>query len=177
MALVPFTIYQGASKKTVSVSGIVTAPGTLYTVDTSPVVANSTGLDSIHLNVLFSNILPDPEQATQKGWRIRAVIETEGAGNPPNWWNPVGHMFEPLGDPGQGLRHVVVIQPNLVNLFEGVPLDLSDPLGNITRLSKQQGVLLTDFRVRLEVSDQFAGGLGALESFDVEIFGDMYDHV
>ena len=167
-----FTFYQGPTKQTVSsIDTIVTETDKVFPVLTSPVNSNNNDRNSINVNLVFSNIVPDPELATAKGWKIGANVELEGEG----WFVPVGGLFAPLQDPGQGLRHVIIIQPNVFNINEGTPLDIFDTAGGITRISRQQGIIGTSFRVSLEVSDQFAGTSDALQSFDVEIFGELYN--
>lgn len=177
MALNPFTFYEGATKQSVTgVDTTVTESGKVFPVDTTPLQNNNNGLDSVILNIKITNIVPDPVTATAAGWRIRCVVESQGEGNPA-WFLPVGSMFESHAPASPEDRHVIIVQPNIFNIDEGVPLDLFDGAGNITRISRQQGIIATDFRVITEVSDQFAGTADALQSFDLELFGEYYDHV
>jgi hypothetical protein len=86
-------------------------------------------------------------------------------------------MFEPHNPASPTDRHIVIIQPNIFNIDEGVPVDLFDGVGNVTRVSRQQGVIGGDFRIITEVSDSLAGTSNALQSFDIELFGEYYNHV
>lgn len=182
VATSPFTMYQGATKKTVSgIDSVVINNVNAFVVDTSPTIQNSSGLDSVLCNLRFSNFVPDPVTATAAGWKINGSIETEGEGDPP-WLIPVGSMFAPQ-QPGSVVTefseypHIITVQPNIFNIDEGVPLNIFDAAGQLTAISRQQGILGNSFSVVLTVKDFFAGTADALQSFDVEIFGRYYNHV
>lgn len=168
MATQPFTIY---SSKTILVSNIVNANGK-FVVDISPEFTNpdNEGCNSILLDIEFSNFLPDPD-TNPPNWKIKATIESSnGAG----LWRPVGSQFEPLSHPSQGPRQIIIVQPDIVNFDEGIPIDDWDGAAVVARRSRQQGILGNDFRVVLSVLENNYGNLNALQSFTVKMIGERY---
>lgn len=168
MATYPFTIYTG---NTILMNSVVNSNGK-FIVNISPTISNPSNeeTNSIVLDVLFSNFSPDPE-TTVPGWSIRAVVESSnGAG----LWRPVGVQFEPLRNPAQGSRQIIIIQPNIINFDEGIPIDVWDGEAVSSRINRQQGILGNDFRVVLEVIETKYGTLDALQSFNVRMTGERY---
>lgn len=165
----PFTIYTG---KYVNVSQVVTS-NNKFIVDVTPTVQNPDNqtCNSILLDLEYSGFTPNPD-TTSPGWKIRAVIESSnGSGS----WHPIGVQFEPLQHPSQGARQIIIIQPNIINFDEGIPVDVWDGQAVATRINRQQGVLGIDFRVVLEVIETKYGTLDALQGFTVKMIGERYN--
>ena len=168
MAADPFTIY---TSQLVNASGIITDNGK-FVLNTSDEFNNNGGYDSIIVNVDFSDLTPDPE-TTSPGYFIRAELQTSD--NEGNWF-PIGHMFEPVRRPEQGLKHIIVIQPNTFNINEGFPTDIFDGQNVVSRISRQQGALGVDFRTVVSAIETKQGTANALESFKLSIYGERYNH-
>ena len=111
MAADPFTIY---TDETID-NSLITGNGK-FTVKTSNSFNNTSSYNSISVIVEFSDLVPDPENISTN-YSLRAVVETSD--DQGHWW-PIGAQFEPLRRLSQGARQIIVIQPNIFNIDEGV---------------------------------------------------------
>lgn len=165
----PFTIYTG---KFINVSQLVTANGK-YIADISVPITNpdNQATNSILLDVDYSGFSPNPD-TTSPGWSLRVIIESS---NGSSMWHPIGVQFDPLRHPSQGTRQIIIVQPNIINFDEGIPIDVWDGQAVSTRINRQQGVLGIDFRVVLELIETKHGTLDALQGFTVKMIGERYN--
>jgi len=168
MATVPFSI---VSNHVVGNSA-VTGNGK-FTIYQSPTFANSGSYDSIMLNIVFQSLKPDPP--VSPGYSLLATIESSDSENPPKWF-PIAAMFEPVRRLQQGPRHVLVVQPNIYNFFEGAPVDYYDGQSVTTRISRQQGILGDNYRVILHIVETKYGTSDAFEEVTLDIYGQRYNH-
>jgi hypothetical protein len=169
MSVDPFTIYNNTGEL-ISMAGQVTGNGK-FTVRTTASQNNNTARDSILVDVSFSDFILNG--GTSPGWSVRCVLESsDGNGN----WHRVGAMFEPLRSIEQGARNLVVVQPNIINFDEGIPIDEWDGQAVAYRIHRQQGVLGQDYRFRFEVIETKFATPDALVSFKVKLFGQRYSH-
>jgi len=174
MASDPFTVW---TNEQIVLNGsplIVTGNGK-FIAKTSAKSNNTQAKNAILLDVTFSDfVLVGGGNPSLGGWGLRAVVECSDGSNPGNW-RRVGAMFEPLRDPAQGTRQLIIAQPNINNPNEGIPQDEWDGSSVTYRIHRQQGILGVDFRVLIEVSESKHGLPDALQSFKVTAFGERYD--
>ena len=166
MAVDPFTIY---SSKTID-NSVITGNGK-FILDTSPVIQNTNALDSILVDFEISSLSPT---TSASDYYLQLSIEVgDGAGV----FHPIGLMFEPLRRLTQGPRNLIVVQPNIFNINEGVPVDTWDGAKVTTRISRQQGILGQEFHTVLTILENQYGTADAFESMIFKLIGERYDHV
>lgn len=165
---VPFTIY---SNHVCDVTQTITSNGS-FEVDITDGFSNSGGYNSITAHIRFKATTPH-EEVGSPGWNILAIIESsDGSGT----WNPIGQMMDPIRFLTQGAHNVITVQPNIFNIHEGVPIDIWDGTKTVTRISRQQGILGDDYRIKIIVHETKFGTSDALQSFTVDITGIRYNY-
>lgn len=132
---------------------------------------NNGGYNSIFLHMEFMDILPDQDALNPFYW-INVQLET--GDNAGNWW-PIGHMFEPFRFAHNGTKNIIVVQPNIFNIDEGVPIALWDGIAVSQLISRQQGILGVNFRVRFLIREEKYGEPNAFQSMKVNVFGERYN--
>lgn len=153
------------------VSGVITANGK-FNVLTGVPQANSQGNSAIAVVIDYASMTPDPE-TTSPGYKILTQIQYETA---PGAWVALGHQYEPFRFSFQGAQHKIEVAPNVLNTFPGVPIDVWDGTGVVTRISSQQGHLPgVSWRVVMTVEETKFGTPDALQSFVVSMSGERYD--
>jgi len=163
----PFNIY---TDHVCPVSQKITSNGS-FVVDITTPINNVGNNNSITVHITFKDLVPH-EEAGSPGWNILAVLETsDGSGH----WSPIGQMFDPIRFLTQGAHNVITVQPNVFNIHEGVPIDIWDGTKTVSRISRQQGILGEDFRLKFIVHETKFGTSDALQSFTVDVVGIRYD--
>jgi hypothetical protein len=177
MAVEPFTIYPGGKLFTEAMIAEKITGNGKFILEASDAFPNSQAKTSIFVDVDYRDILPDPN-TSQPGWSLRAIVESSnGENGGTRVWHPIGVQFEPLRHPSQGTRQIIYIQPDILNLDEGVPVDVWDGQGVAQRINRQQGSLGVDFRVVIEVIETKFGTADALKGLRLWVGGERYNHV
>lgn len=168
MAAEPFSIWSG---QLVTTSGLITSNQGIFTLLASVAQANQLSKSSILVDVTYYDFVYASSPAVP-GWGLRCIIESQING----LWRPVGVQFEPLRDPAQGSRQQIIIQPNIVNFDEGIPIDVWNGLQVASRINRQQGILGGGaWRIVIQGFDSKFGTSEALTSFKVDLVGERYD--
>ena len=166
MASDPFTIYNNQVFDNTNVTN-----NGKFVLDTSSDYNNTGSYNSIRAIGEFSSLTPDPD-TNNTNYAIRFVVESsDDSGH----WFPIGAMFEPIRHLGGGSRHIIIVQPNIFNIDEGVPVDDWDGQNVTTRISRQQGSLGVDYRVKLEIVESKYGTADAFSSLNITLFGERYN--
>lgn len=139
----------------------------------SPTVSNSNLRSSIKLIVDYEDnqpvpgSIPDPVQ-----YDLVAFLESDdGSGG---GWYPFHYQFEPYRVPNSGRQHILIMEPGIFNLDEGVPIDIWDGVRVVARQSKKQGSVPDNFRVRIQLNEFRYGEPGAFQSATISVHYQLY---
>lgn len=105
--------------------------------------------NSVEVTVTYEDNLPDPEVSVAK-YNLVTILETkDAAGN----WHPFHYQFQPFVKQEFGNKHILIFNPRIFNLDEGVPSTISNGLTNIAVESRKQGSLSDNFRICVVVNE------------------------
>ncbi len=151
---------------------IVTGNGS-YDLYVSPTYSNSNLRTSIKLIVDYEDNQPVPGAIVEPvQYDLVAFLESDdGSGN---GWYPFHYQFEPYRSPGSGRQHILIMEPSIFNLDEGVPLDIWDGVQVIARQSKKQGSVPDNFRLRIQLNEFRYGEPGAFQSATISAHFQLY---
>jgi hypothetical protein len=143
----------------------ITANGE-YDLFISSTKTNSVGLPSLRVVVDYETLVP-----VDLIGGLNIVIESENNGV----WYPVAYQFEAFINAQQGNKRIIMLQPNMSTYNDGVDSIIWFANKTEGRISRQQGKVGTEFRVRMALVENGFGGPYAFQSIKFNILGELYD--
>lgn len=141
----------------------VTGNGT-FDLFQSAAISNSQAREALRVVIKYEDNLPDPETQSPVYYSLGSRIDSsDGIGN----WYPFHFQYKEYVKAEQGQTHILLIQPNLFSLDEGVPFELSDGTKIVSVESRKQASLPDDFRITIFVNERGFGTSGAFQSVKI----------
>lgn len=132
---------------------------------------NSLALAGLRLVLDYSQEVPADGGATPITWALGALAEVQNGAA----WFPVAYQFEQFANPAQGRKRVVMLAPNISTFDAGIDDVMYVGGETIARISRQQGMLGSTWRLRVVCRESGFGGAGAFQSARLSAYGEMFD--
>lgn len=168
MANENFTIW---TNQTFTNSGI-TGNGT-FDLAISGTQSNTIGLKSLRLVCEYVSASPS---SNLRNFDLLCLIDSSnGLSGASKKWFPMAYHFEPFRRDNKGMIRNILMQPDMVVIDVGIDDVLQVGGDSVSRISRQQGKLGPEFRVRLSLTEFDFGGPGAFQSVTVNVYGEKFD--
>lgn len=133
-------------------------------------LTNNTAQNALHLVWTVNSITPDTS-----GNSFNILMFAEAKDDADNWYK-LGYQFSAFRFTGIAPERQMFIDPNLLTFDAGIPESIDNGSKEVTRLSKQRGVLPpTSFRFSWYITDYDVGSANAFVSMNISVSGEKYD--
>lgn len=157
MGLVSFNL---ANNVTINNSA-VTGNGK-YTIWTSTNVS-AVGNQSMRVIIDYKTSAPDETNVT-------AIVESEQNGH----WFPIAYQFNPFNNLDNGPQRIIIMQPDISVFNTGIDDDMYVGGQVIARISRFQGKVGSNLRVKLVLQESNYGTPNAFQSLNIDCYGECY---
>lgn len=141
------------------------------TIYTSSTQLNPGGFQSLRLIVEYVNPIPLDGGSIPITYTLNTIVESLNGIH----WYPIAYQFESFSNPDNGLKRIIVLQPNMNTFDAGIDDVVYVGGAAEARISRQQGKVGSSFRVRIICNETGFGGAGAFQSATISICGELYD--
>ena len=129
---------------------------------------NGNNVNSLRVTLQYDDVTPDTGGAS---FSIGAVVETPAAGG----WTPIASQFSPFRTSRTATTREIVMQPDISDFNAGID-DIVYPVDReLARISRSQGQLPSDYRIRVLLVDNDPGGPSSFQSVKISASVDTYN--
>jgi len=144
----------------------------VFNIWTSNIINNSNSIPSLRLITEYANIVPDSRSSNVANtFGITIVVESQIGTK----WFPIAYQFNNFNTPGNGDTRIILLQPDISTDNAGIDDDMYVAGNTIAKISRQQGKLGSNFRVKLVCQENGYGEAGSFQSVNVSIFGETFE--
>lgn len=149
----------------------ITSNGT-FVIFSGSTIANNNALPGGRLVVDFSGASPLEGGEINPSYAITCILE----GIQDGVWYPIAYQFEPFkGNPNNGLQRIVVLQPDISTYDAGIDDIVYVADTTIARISRQQGRVPAQIRLRILLKENGFGTANAFVSATIKATLELYD--
>lgn len=151
----------------------ITANGT-YDLLTSATQTNSGDYDSLRVVIEYTNF---SASGSGTSWNIQAIVESNnGLSGASEKWFPITHQFRSYrGKDTEASTRELILQPDLVVIDQGVDDVVFIGNDEDTRISRVQGRLGDEWRIRFVLTENDHSGSGSFTDGDITVYGERYN--
>lgn len=143
----------------------VTGNGT-HVLYTSGAISNNNNLPKLRLVVDYHDAEP--------GYLPNGISVVAEVMNGSNWY-PMAYQFEPYRSIDNGTQRIILLEPEMNTYNDGIDSIVYVGDATIARISRQQGKVGGQFRVRVILKENNYGTAQAFQSVTMSIYGDISD--
>ena len=143
----------------------ITANG-VHQLYCSPTQGNTFSLTSMRMIIDYHSLAPNDLPGG-----LGLVVEGKNGGN----WYPIAHQYERYYNNVQGTQRIIILQPDISLYDDGIDSIIYVGGQTICRVSRQQGRVGSDWRVKLLLDERAYGQAQAFTGTTVSIMGELYD--
>jgi len=142
-----------------------------FTLITSNDLPNANNFNSLRMVIEYKITTP---ASNDRNFDITAVVESSNEVNPTPMWYPIAYQFNSFRRDIQGTSRILILQPNMSTFDTGVD-DVVFVAGERARISRQQGKLGGEFRLRIAILESGFGGPGGFQDMLISAYGERFN--